>query len=128
MDQMKRREFFTLLGGAAAWPLAAHAQPRKMYRIGVLWHGANAEEETIYLAALRQGLDDFGYVEGQNVALQMRFPAEQYERSSFSQPNLPSKKWTYWFRQQGSLPSRAVVQRRRSQLSPSMSPIRSDES
>jgi putative ABC transport system substrate-binding protein len=79
--QMKRREFITLLGGAAAWPLAAHAQqPRKKYRIGVLWHGANAEEETIYLAALRQGLDDFGYVEGQNVVLQMRFPAEQYER------------------------------------------------
>jgi len=78
---MKRREFITLLGGAAAWSFAAHAQqPRNKYRIGVLWHGANAEEETIYLAALRQGLDDFGYVEGQNVVLQMRFPAEQYER------------------------------------------------
>jgi putative ABC transport system substrate-binding protein len=78
---MKRREFITLLGGATAWPLAARAQqPRKMYRIGVLWHGANAEEEAIYLAALRQGLDDFGYVEGQNVVLEMRFPAEQYER------------------------------------------------
>jgi putative ABC transport system substrate-binding protein len=45
-----------------------------------LWHGANAEEEAIYLAALRQGLDSFGYVEGQNVALEMRFPAELYER------------------------------------------------
>ena len=65
---MKRREFITLLGGATAWPLAARAQqPRKMYRIGVLWHGANAEEEAIYLAALRQGLLDFGYVEGQNI-------------------------------------------------------------
>jgi putative ABC transport system substrate-binding protein len=79
---MRRRDFITLFGGTAAmWPLAAHAQQsRKMYRIGVLWHGANAEEETIYLAALRQGLDDFGYVEGQNVVLEMRFPAEQYER------------------------------------------------
>src|SRR3954471_14935818 len=78
---MKRREFVTVLGAAAMWPLAAHAQqPRKMYRIGVLWHGANAEEEAIYLAALRQGLDDFGYVEGQNVVLEMRFPAEQYEQ------------------------------------------------
>jgi len=65
---MKWREFITLLGGAAAWPLAAHAQqPSKKYKIGVLWHGANAEEEIIYSAALRQGLDDFGYVEGQNV-------------------------------------------------------------
>jgi putative tryptophan/tyrosine transport system substrate-binding protein len=79
---MRRRDFITLFGGTAAmWPLAAHGQQsRKMHRIGVLWHGANAEEETIYLAALRQGLDDFGYVEGQNVVLEMRFPAEQYER------------------------------------------------
>jgi len=79
---MKRRDFITLFGGAAAmWPLAAHAQqPRKMYRIGVLWHGANVEQEAIYLAALRQGLNDFGYVEGQNIVLEMRFPAEQYER------------------------------------------------
>jgi putative tryptophan/tyrosine transport system substrate-binding protein len=79
---MRRREFITVIGGAAVtWPLAAGAQQRrKMHRIGVLWHGANAEEEAIYLAALRQGLLDFGYVEGQNIFLEMRFPAEQYER------------------------------------------------
>jgi putative tryptophan/tyrosine transport system substrate-binding protein len=79
---MRRRDFIKLFGGAAAvWPLAAHAQqPRKMFRIGVLWHGANAEQEAIYLAALRQGLDDFGYVEGQNIVLEMRFPAEQHDR------------------------------------------------
>ena len=79
---MRRRDFITLFGGAAAmWPLAAHAQqPRKMYRIGVLWHGASAEQEAIYLAALRQGLGDFGYVEGQNIVLEMRFPAEQHDR------------------------------------------------
>jgi hypothetical protein len=75
-EEMRRREFITLLGGAAvAWPLAAGAQqPIKMRRIGVLWHGSNAEEEAIYLAALRQGLLDFGYVEGQNIVLEMRFP------------------------------------------------------
>src|SRR5215813_13429753 len=79
---MRRREFIALFGGAAfAWSTSAFAQqPRKMHRIGVLWHGANAEEEAIYLAALRQGLRDFGYVEGQNIALEMRYPAEQYER------------------------------------------------
>jgi putative ABC transport system substrate-binding protein len=79
---MRRREFIALFGGAAfAWPTSAFAQqPRKMHRIGVLWHGANAEEEAIYLAALRQGLSDVGYVEGQNIVLEMRFPAEQYER------------------------------------------------
>jgi len=79
---MRRRDFITLFGSTAAmWPLAARAQqPRKIYKIGVLWHGANADEEAIYLAALRQGLNDVGYVEGQNVVLEMRFPAEQYER------------------------------------------------
>jgi hypothetical protein len=46
----------------AAWPLGARAQqePSKIHRIGVLWHGANAEQEAIYLAALRQGLNDYG--------------------------------------------------------------------
>ena len=78
---MRRRDFIACVGGAATWPLATRAQqPRKMHRIGVLWHGANAEEEAIYLAALRQGLRDSGYVEGENVVLEMRFPAEQYER------------------------------------------------
>lgn len=79
---MKRREFFALLSGAACLSSASAfaQQPKKMHRIGVLWHGANAEQEAIYLAALRQGLRDFGYVEGQNVVLEMRFPAEQYER------------------------------------------------
>src|SRR5262249_18149037 len=79
---MKRREFFGVLGGAALlWSTSAFAQqPKKMTRIGVLWHGENVEQEAIYLAALRQGLRDFGYVEGQNIILEMRFPAEQYER------------------------------------------------
>ena len=79
---MKRRQFFGVLSvGAILWSASAFAQqPRKMHRIGVLWHGANAEQEAIYLAALRQGLNDFGYVEGQNIVLEMRFPAEQYDR------------------------------------------------
>jgi len=79
---MKRREFFGVLSGAALLrsTSAFAQQPSKMHRIGVLWHGANAEQEAIYLAALRQGLRDFGYVEGQNIVLEMRFPAEQYER------------------------------------------------
>lgn len=80
---MKRREYFGLLSSAAVFSSTsafAQQQPRKMNRIGVLWHGGNAEEEAIYLAALRQGLLDFGYVEGQNIVLEMRFPAEQYER------------------------------------------------
>lgn len=78
---MRRRDFIACVSGAATWPLSARAQqPRKIHRIGILWHGANAEQEAIYLAALRQGLFDFGYVEGQNIVLEMRFPAEQYDR------------------------------------------------
>ena len=79
---MRRREFITLLGGAAvAWPLAARGQTRvKIPRIGVLWHAGSAEEEAIYLGAVRQGLRDFGYVEGQNIILENRFPAENPER------------------------------------------------
>jgi putative tryptophan/tyrosine transport system substrate-binding protein len=81
---MRRREFITALGGAAAtaaWPLAGLAQQTaKFPRIGVLWHGASVEEEAIYLGALRQGLRDFGCVEGQNIVLEMRFPAEQYDQ------------------------------------------------
>lgn len=79
---MNRREFFGVLsGGAFLWSASAFAQQSsKMHRIGVLWHGANAEAEAIYLAALRQGLHDVGYVEGRNIILEMRFPGEQYER------------------------------------------------
>ena len=79
---MKRREFFGALGGLAVVcsRSASAQQATKLHKIGVLWHGANAEQEAIYLAALRQGLKDVGYVEGQNIVLEMRFPAEQYDR------------------------------------------------
>jgi putative tryptophan/tyrosine transport system substrate-binding protein len=79
---MQRRAFLCgLVAAATTGPQRALAQqPRKIHRIGVLWHGASAEQEAIYLAALRQGLRDVGLVEGQNIVLEMRFPAEQYER------------------------------------------------
>ena len=68
--KMKRREFITLLGGAAAaWPLAARAQQgRKIPRIGVLWPNPPAMFDF-----MRQGLKDFGYVEGQNIAFEFRW-------------------------------------------------------
>jgi putative ABC transport system substrate-binding protein len=79
---MRRREFITLVGGAAAsWPLAARGQPtRKMPRVGVLWHAGSAEEEAIYLGALQQGFNDLGYIDGKTIALEHRFPNEQPER------------------------------------------------
>jgi putative ABC transport system substrate-binding protein len=91
---MKRRELIGALGSAAfLWSTSSFAQqPKRIHRIGVLWHGANAEEETIYLAALREGLLDLGYVEGQNIVLEMRFPAEQYERFFILAAELAQKK------------------------------------
>jgi len=79
---MQRREIITLLGGVAlVWPITALAQQiKKVPRVGVLWHAGSAEEEEVYLSALRKGFRDLGYVEGKNLELENRFPAEQPER------------------------------------------------
>jgi putative ABC transport system substrate-binding protein len=81
---VKRRQFFTLLSGAAvapsvSWPLAARAQQPKMPVIGLL-QSASARESVDRLGAFHQGLRDGGYVEGQNVAIEYRWADNQYER------------------------------------------------
>ena len=69
---MRRREFIGLIGGAAAWPLAARAQqPSKVPRIGLLWHSASAEKHPYY-TALRDGFKAVGYAEG-DLILEDRF-------------------------------------------------------
>jgi putative ABC transport system substrate-binding protein len=75
---LKRREFIGMLGSAAAWPAWAQGQTReKGPTVGVLWHAANAEEEKFPLSQFRLGLQEVGYVEGKNITLENRFPAEQ---------------------------------------------------
>ena len=68
---MKRREFITLLGGAAVWPVAAHAQqPERMRRIGVVMGTAESDTEAqAQVAALRQGLQKLGWVEGRDIRI-----------------------------------------------------------
>jgi putative ABC transport system substrate-binding protein len=74
---MRRREFITLLGGAAAWPLAARAQqPERMRRVGVLMGYAESDAAAqTQVAALRQELRKLGWEEGRNIRLDVRFPA-----------------------------------------------------
>jgi hypothetical protein len=70
---VKRRAFIAMLGGAAAWPLAARAQqPAKAPRIGILSPAASETAGT--LTAFREGIRDLGYVEGQTIALDFRLP------------------------------------------------------
>jgi putative ABC transport system substrate-binding protein len=76
---MKRREFIKLLGGASASPLAAHAQQTAMPVIG-LFSVRTAEFDAPLLAAFRRGLNEGGYIEGKNVAIELRWGGGAFER------------------------------------------------
>src|SRR6516165_8524371 len=76
---MRRRGFFAVVGGAVAWPLAVRAQRAAMPVVGFL--GTTTPDDFAdRVAAFRGGLMDFGYVEGQNVVIEYRWPEGNYNR------------------------------------------------
>jgi putative ABC transport system substrate-binding protein len=82
-----RREFISLLGGAATWPLGARAQQPSMPVIGFLDAGS-AAARTQQVAAFRKGLAEAGFQEGQNIALEFRWAEGQYGRFSELVPGI----------------------------------------
>jgi putative ABC transport system substrate-binding protein len=77
---VRRRDFISLIGGAAAaWPLAARARQAAMPVVGMLF-GGSPQADAFRYEAVRQGLKDAGYVEGQNVVSEVRWAENQYAR------------------------------------------------
>jgi putative ABC transport system substrate-binding protein len=77
MLEMSRRHFITLLGGAAGWPLAARGQQPKVWRIGVL---APVPPTPATLSAFRDGMRGRGYIEGQNLSIDVRWPQGSFDQ------------------------------------------------
>ena len=96
---MQRRDFITLLSGTFVWPLSAHAQQRgRVPRVGVLWHAGSAEEEAIYLGALRQGLVGLGCIDGRRLGWNIVSRMSNLSDLSVWLPNSLGLRSMFWLR------------------------------
>jgi putative ABC transport system substrate-binding protein len=78
---MQRRTLIAGLSAASVWPLIARAQrSRPLPTVGILWHAGSEQEEALFLGEVRHGLQDLGYVEGENIRLINTYAAERYDR------------------------------------------------
>jgi putative ABC transport system substrate-binding protein len=111
MPGMRRREFVSLLGGAAAaWPLAVNAQqPPALPVIGFM-SGRAPEESAHLVAAFRKGLNELGFVEGQNVAIEFRWARGQYDRLPALAAELAARQVAVLAAVGGEVPSLAAKQ------------------